>query len=206
MTKAIIYARCSTDEARQDVEIQLKELRQYCEAWGWDYDEEQEYGSGYKGKQPKLEAILEKVRNGDYRIFIVYSLDRFSREHPKKVSRLLDTLVYDYKCRFISKMEGIDSDNEMIWHVIRPMFGYFAHVFSRNLSEKVRNGISRKKELGQYNGGRPKKAGKVSLSEIKEFYQKTNSLRKTAELYNATRYKDNRISYNYVRRALVGAI
>ena len=74
--KAVIYARCSTDEARQDVEVQLKELRRYCKAYNWNYDEVQEYGSGYKGKQPKLEAILEKVRNGQYNAFIVYSLDR----------------------------------------------------------------------------------------------------------------------------------
>ena len=103
-------------------------------------------------------------------------------------------------------MEGIDSDNEMIWHVIRPMFGYFAHVFSRNFSKKVRNGISRKKELGEYTGGRPRKADKVDAREIRKLYKKTKSLRETANIYNATRYKDNRISYNYVRRALVGAI
>ncbi len=33
--KAVIYARCSTDESRQDVEVQLKELRRYAEAYGW---------------------------------------------------------------------------------------------------------------------------------------------------------------------------
>ena len=37
--KAVIYARCSTDESKQDVEAQLKELRRYCEAYGWGYEE-----------------------------------------------------------------------------------------------------------------------------------------------------------------------
>ena len=29
--KVIIYARCSTDEKKQDVEVQLKELRRWCD-------------------------------------------------------------------------------------------------------------------------------------------------------------------------------
>jgi len=67
MTKTIIYARCSTDESKQDVEVQLKELRRYCEAFGWDYDEAHEYGSGYKSdNQPKLKQILSEIRLKKY--------------------------------------------------------------------------------------------------------------------------------------------
>ena len=120
--KVIIYSRCSTDEKRQDTDVQLKELRRYADAYGWKYDEVSEYGSGFKGEQPKLSEIIEKIKRKHYSIILVYSLDRFSREHPKKVNALLDQIVYDYKCRFISLAEGIDSQNEMIWHVIRPLF------------------------------------------------------------------------------------
>ena len=60
--KAVIYARCSTDENKQDVEVQLKELRRYCSAYGWEYDEVSEYGSGFKGdQQPELDALMEKI-------------------------------------------------------------------------------------------------------------------------------------------------
>ncbi len=87
--KALIYARCSTDDSNQDVEVQLKEIRRYCEHQGWKYDEVAEYGSGYKGAQPKLLEKLEQIKLGYYKVLIVWAMDRFSREHPRKVDELL---------------------------------------------------------------------------------------------------------------------
>lgn len=202
--KALIYGRCSTDEARQDVEIQLKELRRYCEHQGWEYDETFEYGSGFKGDQPKLFEKIEKIKMGHYGALVVYALDRFSREHPRKVDELLNKIVYDYKCRFISLSDGIDSADEMKWHIMRHMLTYFANVFSRRLSERVKGGIARAKEKGTYAGGRPSKKGKVDIAELKELYAKTNSLRKVADLYNTTRYGHNRISRTYVSKVIKG--
>lgn len=200
--KAVIYSRCSTDEDRQDVDMQLKELRRYAGAYEWECDEVSEYGSGFKGCQPKLKELLEEVRCKKYDVFLVYDFSRFSREHPSKTNALLDRIVYEYKCRFISLKDGIDSDNEMTWHVVKPLFTYFSNIFSRNLSEKIKNGIKNKKEKGEYNGGRPAKETKVDVAEVKRLYAETNSLRETAKLYNANRYKDNRISYVSVKRLL----
>jgi len=159
--RAVIYARCSTEESRQDVEVQLKELRRYCEAYGWQYDEVSEYGSGFKKDcQPELDKVLEKIRLKHYDVLIVYSMDRFSRQSPSKINALLDRIVEDCKCRFIALQQGIDSQNELTWHVVKPLFTYFANKFSKDLGEKVRNGIVRKKERGIYSGGRPKKRGR----------------------------------------------
>lgn len=155
--KVAIYARCSTDEKHQDVDVQLAELRRYCQAYGWHCDEYSEYDSGFKGEQPKLKALLEKIRRKEYSVLLVYSLDRFSRQHPSKVNAWLDQIVYQFGCRFISLQEGLDSKDEMKWHVVRPLFSYFANVFSRNLSEKIKAGIRTKREKGLYKGGRPRK-------------------------------------------------
>jgi len=201
-TKAILYSRCSTDEKKQDVEVQLKELRRYAAAYGWDYVEAFEYGSGYKGEQPKLKDIIEQIKLRHYNILLVYSMDRFSREHPKKVNALLDRIVYDHKCRFIALQQNIDSDNEVTWNVIRPLFTYFANVFSRNLSIKVKQGIARKKELGLYGGGRPEK--KVDTQLLMSLYKQTHSLRQTAKMYNEQQLKSKkrRISYVTVKKLL----
>jgi len=203
--KAVIYARCSTDESRQDVDLQLKELTRYAKAYGWDYDEVSEYGSGFKGEQPKLNEIVEKIRRRYYNILLVYSLDRFSREHPKKTNALLDSIVYDFKCRFIALKEGIDSDNEMVWHAIRPLFSYFANVFSRQLSEKIRAGIRNKKEKGLFRGGRPKK--KVDTSRLQSIIENNGRLplRKLTSLYNDRIPRDQRIGYTTLSKALTSA-
>lgn len=199
--KAVLYSRCSTDEKKQDVEIQLKELRRYASAFGWEFVEVQEYGSGYKGEQPKLREVLEGIRKKEFDVLVVYSMDRFSREHPKKVNALLDRIVYDHKCRFIALQQGIDSENEMVWNVIKPLFTYFANVFSRNLADKVRKGIARKKERGEYSGGRPSK--KVDVGLLKSLYVEFKSLRRVAELYNEKQgRKKDRISFVTVRSLL----
>lgn len=200
--KAVIYSRCSTNEDRQDVEMQLKELSRYANAYGWKYDEVSEYGSGFKGCQPKLKDLLEKVRCKEYGIFLVYDLSRFSREHPSKTNALLDRIVYEYKCRFISLKDNLDSNNELSWNVVKPLFTYFANIYSRNLSEKIKNGIQNKKDKGEYSGGRPAKEATIDVEEVKRLYTQTNSLRETAKLYNASRYKNNRISYVSVKRIM----
>ena len=199
-THVVIYSRCSTDEKRQDTEVQLAELRRYSQAYGWTFDEVSEYGSAFKGDQPKLQEIIEKIRLRHYSIILVYSLDRFSREHPQKTNALLDRIVYEYKCRFISLKEGIDSQNEMIWHVIRPLFSYFANVFSKQLSEKIRAGIQNKKNKGLYKGGRPKKT--YDLDRIKTLHSEGHGTRKIATLYNDGLPKKSQISHTQVSRLI----
>src|ERR1700679_2061479 len=144
--RAVIYARCSTDESKQDVEVQLIELRRYCQAYGWQYEEVSEYGSGFKADcQPKLDHVIEQIRLKRYSVLIVFSVDRFSRQSPSKINALLDTIVEQYKCRFIALQQGIDSENELTWHVVKPLFTYFANKFSKDLGEKVKRGIAQKK-------------------------------------------------------------
>ncbi len=199
--KAIIYARCSTEENRQDVEVQLKELRRYCEAYGWNFDEVAEYGSGYKtDTQPKLKAVLEKIRRKHYDIFLCFSVDRFSRQHPSKINALLDQIVERHQCRFVALQQGIDSDNEIIWAVAKPLFVYFANKYSRDLGEKIRRGIERKKELGRYNGGRPRK--QINDDDILSLRQKGMSIRQITKSLNETLPRKQRISYQTVHRYL----
>jgi len=200
--RVAVYVRCSTDQERQDTDVQLKELERYVQAYGWEYDAISEYGSGYKGEQPRLQEVIEKIRLGYYRTLVVHSLDRFSREHPKKTNALLDRIVYDYKCRFISLKEGIDSDNELVWNAIRPMFSYFANVFSRNLSEKIKAGIRNKKEKGLFRGGRPRKT--VNLERLRSILASNGRLplREVAARYNADLPRRDRVSHQTLRRAI----
>lgn len=182
--KAIIYARCSTDEARQDTETQLAELRRYCAAFGWQFDEVAEYDSGFKGTQPKLQEVLERIRRKEYDALLVYSLDRFSRQAPSRVNRLLDAIVERDGCRFISRQEGIDSDNELVWNAIRPLFSWFAFVYSRNLSEKIKAGIRTKREKGIYKGGRPSKTIDVDRLKRLRLTHRDYGWRRLTEAYN----------------------
>lgn len=198
--KAVIYARCSTDESRQDTEMQLAELRRYCEAFGLACDEVSEYDSAFKGTQPKLQEVLERIRRKDYDVLLVYSLDRFSRQAPSKVNRLLDAIVERDGCRFISRQEGIDSENELVWNAIRPLFSWFAFVYSRNLSEKIKAGIRTKREKGVYRGGRPAK--QIDVERLKALRLSNNGYgwRRLTAAYNEGLPDRQQVSVSLLRR------
>lgn len=198
--RAIAYARCSTDELKQDVEVQLKELRRYCDAYGWQYDEVSEYCSGYKGDQPQLNKVIEKIRLKHYDVMLVYSIDRFSREHPSKTDEILNRIVHLYKCRFISLAEGVDSEDEVKWHIVRHLFTYFANMFSRNLSIKVKNGIKNKKDKGEYSGGRPKK--NIDSTKLMDIKRTGLSVRNATEAYNNGLPRKNWISKSKMAQML----
>jgi len=169
--RAIIYARCSTDEKKQDVDVQLKKLSEYCNERGYNFDEKSEYDTGSKHIPQELRNIMELIGNGYYNLFIVFDLSRFSRLHPRTSTKMMDWIV-EHKCRFLSLQENLDSDNEMLWHTIRYYFNYFAWLYSKNLSEKVKQGIANKKEKGLYKGGRPKGRKDKKPRSKKGYYQR----------------------------------
>lgn len=152
--RAIIYARCSTDESRQDVELQLEQLRDYCKREKWEYDEISEYASGSKGIPPELQKVLDLIGKRLYCIIIVHSLDRFSRLSPRITEQMM-SFITDCKCRFISIQENLDSENPMNWYQMKGYFSYFANLYTQNLSQKIKMGMAKAKEKGKPIG-RPK--------------------------------------------------
>jgi len=183
--KVVIYARCSTDEKKQDVEIQIKQLEEYCKRQGWTYEIHKEYASGSKSIPDKLRTILRLIKERHYDIFLVYDLSRFSRLHPTKTNKIMDFIVSN-KCRFLSLQDNIDSDDEIKWLIIKPMFQYMAWVYSKNLSEKVKLGMQKKKEEIETKGftiskktgkkiksiGRPKGSTDKKVRSKKGYYQR----------------------------------
>lgn len=168
--KAIIYARCSTDEKKQDVEIQIKELQDYCNRQDWDYEIHSEYSSGSKQIPDKLRKILNLIKSRHYDIFLVYDLTRFSRLHPSTTNKMMDFIVKN-NCRFLSLQDNIDSDDEIKWLLIKPMFQYMAYIYSKNLSEKVKLGMEKAKQKGVH-VGRPKGSKDKKIRSKKGYYIK----------------------------------
>ena len=200
--RVAIYARCSTTEKQQDVNVQLTELRRHCQVMGWSFTEFAEYDSGYRGEQPKLHELLSRIRRHEFDCLLVYSLDRLSRRPPSYTNRLLDELVEQQGVRFISKLEGIDSANELSWNMVRPILAYFANLFSRNLSEKIKLGIKTKREKGVYRGGRPRKA--VDPDRLKALLLTRNGdgWRKLAQRYNEGLRSDQQVSFSLLRKVI----
>ena len=168
--RTIIYARCSTDEKKQDVDIQIQELKDYCNRQGWKYDIQWEYGSGSKQVPDKLRKVLNLIKQRNYDVFLCFDLTRFSRLHPTTTGKMMDFIVSN-KCRFLSLQDNIDSNDEIKWLLIKPMFQYMAYIYSKNLSEKVKLGMKKAKEKGKH-CGRPKGAKDKKMRSKKGYYIK----------------------------------
>jgi DNA invertase Pin-like site-specific DNA recombinase len=95
-TIAALYARLSTPDQKQDV--QVKKLRLFAARMGWALVEYSENASSGK-KHPVLNQMMAGARLRRFNVILVWKMDSFARS-------LLDS----FGVRFIAISEGIDTD------------------------------------------------------------------------------------------------
>jgi DNA invertase Pin-like site-specific DNA recombinase len=179
---AAIYARVSTN--RQDVQIQLLELRRYCQARNWPTTEFIDNGfSGSWGddKRPALKELLEAARHRKINVVVVWDFSRFARS----LRQLVDALdsFHTWGISFISLREGIDTETANG----RLMFGIFASLaeFERELTrERILLGLKKAKARGKTPGPR---RTPVDLSQLQQEASKGLSLRKLAIAFSVSK-------------------
>lgn len=153
--KVAIYARVSTQDGRQETENQLAQLRAYCERAGYEvYREYVDNESGRKGRGEReafgrLFADAERRRFG---LVLFWSLDRFSREGIRKTIHYLQRLEH-LGIRFRSHTETyLDTDNELVSHILLGVLSYFAELEARKVSERTKAGLERARSEGKHIG------------------------------------------------------
>lgn len=79
--RTALYARVSTSGKGQDPEMQLRELREYCQRRGWEIaDEYVDVGvSGAKDSRPELNRLMADAKRRKIDAVLVWKLDRFGR-------------------------------------------------------------------------------------------------------------------------------
>jgi putative DNA-invertase from lambdoid prophage Rac len=150
-----IYARVSTQD--QHCELQLSELRAYCQRSGWaNVAEYIEKASGKAGqKRPQLEQLLADARLKKLDTVLVWKIDRFGRSVQEFVERV--RALDDMGVRFIAPNQGIDTDQHspagrLLMHILASIAE-----FERDLiQERVKAGVAEAKRRGKH-CGRPKK-------------------------------------------------
>ena len=155
MKRAAIYARVSTRNG-QNPEMQLAELRAYCQRREWELAGEYvDQGiSGAREQRPALDRLLADCRKRRVDALVVYRYDRFARSLRQLVNALEEFRVLGVD--FNSLHEGVDTSTPNG----RLVFGIFASIaeFERELiRERVRSGIAAARAKGK-RLGRPKTA------------------------------------------------
>ena len=154
MKRAAIYGRVSTNNG-QNPEMQLCELRAYCERRGWEIAGEfVDVGvSGAKERRPGLDRLLALCRKRSVDAVVVYRYDRFARSLRQLVNALEEFRALGID--FVSLHEGVDTSTPNG----RLVFGIFASIaeFERELiRDRVRSGLAAAKAKGKQLG-RPRK-------------------------------------------------
>ena len=150
-SRAAIYARVSTANNGQSPDMQLLELREYCERRGWAVAGEfVDAGiSGTKEHRPALDRLLSLCRKRSVDAVVVYRYDRFARSLRQLVNALEDFRALGID--FVSLHEGVDTSTPNG----RLVFGIFASIaeFERELiRDRVRSGLAAVRAKGKHLG------------------------------------------------------
>jgi len=152
--KIAIYARVSTNNG-QNPELQLRELREYCQRRNWQIGQEYvDVGiSGAKEKRPELDKLLADAHRRRFDAVVVWRFDRFARS----VSHLLRALesFRSQGIEFISLSEQVDTSTptgKMAFTVL----GAVAKLERSLTAVRVRAGLRNARAKGR-KLGRPRK-------------------------------------------------
>ena len=151
---AAIYARISTTGKGQSPDMQVRELRTYCQSRGWKvYGEFIDRGvSGSKDNRPQLDLLMQACRKRAVNAVVLYRYDRFARSLRHLVNALAE--FDSLGIHFVSLHENIDTTTPNG----KLVFGIFASIaeFERNLiCQRVRSGLAAARDRGK-TLGRPR--------------------------------------------------
>ncbi|MGB2889927.1 MAG: recombinase family protein [Candidatus Acidiferrales bacterium] len=146
-----VYARVSTVQVnglkqRQNPEMQLAELREYCQRRGWAIQTEYvDRMTGSKESRPELDKMMADAKRRRFDVVLVWKFDRFARS----VSHLLRALE-EFKSlgiEFVSLTEGIDTSTP-VGKMTFTVLGAVAELERSLIVERVRAGMAHAKSKG----------------------------------------------------------
>ena len=154
--RAVLYARVSTRDGRQDTENQLTQLRTFCTSQGWSVSNEYvDHASGKNSDgRPEFQRLFEDAAQRKYDIVVFWALDRFSREGVLATLQYLERLS-GYGIAYRSFSEGYLDSCGIFKDAVLGILAVIAKQERVRLSERVTAGLVRARAAGRV-GGRPK--------------------------------------------------
>jgi DNA invertase Pin-like site-specific DNA recombinase len=164
--KTAVYARVSTSDKGQDPEMQLRELREYCERRGWTITSEYvDVGvSGSKDSRPELNKLMADAKQRRFDAILCWKLDRFGRSLKHLVSALGEFEALGVA--FVSLRDSFDLTTPA-GRLMFNMVASFAE-FERDLiRERVRAGIANRRAKGFRVGRKPVSIDSAKLQALR---------------------------------------
>ena len=157
-----IYCRVSKDDEGkrfQDPNNQLEPLKEFAKQMNWNVkfifiDKK----SGADSNRPEFKRMLAEARQHHFDLLLVWAIDRFSREPILNTLKYLETLKLN-NIYLKSLTENIDTRDSGASELIMIIMMWMAKEEREKISRRTKAGISRRKNLGVWKGGRPIKKG-----------------------------------------------
>lgn len=171
------YARCSTNESKQDITRQIKELKQYGVSEDNIY---LEYESGTKVNRIELNRLLDVVKDGD--TIVTTEVSRITRS-TKQLCELIELVKTKHLLLIIGNSMKIDcskGDIDPMTKAFLQMAGVFAELERNMTVARIRSGMENAKAKGKHIGRREATKDDIP-SMFMRYYQEYK-----ADKYNIT--------------------
>lgn len=146
-----LYARVSTVHGGQDPELQLRELREYCERRGWQIAAEYtDHISGTKDSRPGLNRLMEDVAQRRMDAVLVWKLDRFGRSLRHLVNALAE--IEAFGIVFVSLKDNLDlstPSGRLMFQIIAAMAEFERALIQERVRAGLRHAVAKGKRLGR---------------------------------------------------------
>ena len=154
------YARCSTNDTKQDLQRQVRELK---ELGATDTTIYKEYISGASTKKPEWNKLLQVIHEGD--TIVVTEVSRISRS-TKQLCAVIE-LIQERKLKLVIKnsltIDCTGGTLDPMTKAFIQMSGVFAELEKDIISQRVKSGVANAKAKGK-RVGRPE----LTVQHVKE--------------------------------------
>ena len=161
------YARCSTNESKQDIDRQKRELKALGVKQSNIYFE---YGSGTKADREQWLLLMNKVQKGD--TIISTEVSRITRS-TKQLCDIIDK-AREIGLKLVIGSFVVDCTNDKLDAMTEgmlKMMGVFAEMERNIISERVKSGMANAREKGS-KIGRPETTADKIPSVYMKYYPK----------------------------------
>jgi DNA invertase Pin-like site-specific DNA recombinase len=152
INRVALYSRVSTTNHGQDVSMQTRELRDYCERRGWtvvaDYTDAGV--SGAKESRPELNRLMLAAKRRQFDVVLCWKLDRFGRSLRHLVNALAE--LETVGVAFVSLTDNLDLTTpagRLMFQVIAAMGEFERELIRERVRAGLRNARAKGRRLGR---------------------------------------------------------
>ena len=175
--RVAIYSRVSTKDKGQDVENQLRQLREFCRTQKWQITREYvDVASGKRSDRDAFKQMFSAASRREFDVVLFWALDRFSREGVFETLQHLQRLT-QYGVGYRSFTEQYLDSCGMFRDAVISILAAVAKQERVRLSERTVAGLETARAKGRF-GGRPRV--ECDRDRVLQLYRSGSSLGRIA--------------------------